>query len=92
MSNPHASVWDAISDTPADAEIMKAKSAIMIAIRKHIQSKGWTQKEAATAFGVTQPRISDLTKGKIDKFRVDTLMSMAAAAGLHVEVRVLETA
>ncbi len=88
----YGSVWDAIEDTPIEAEIMKAKSSLMIAIEKHIHDKGWTQKDAAAHFGVTQPRISDLVRGKIDKFTVDSLMGMAAVAGLHVQLRVLEIA
>ncbi len=84
------SVWDAIEDTPEEAENMKVRSGLMRSIRQHIKDKGWTQAEAARHFGVTQPRISDLTRGKIDTFSLDALVNMAASAGLHVEVRVAE--
>lgn len=40
--------------------------------------------------GVTQPRISDLTRGKIEVFGLDALVNMAAAAGLHVKMRLHE--
>jgi predicted XRE-type DNA-binding protein len=86
-----ASVWDAIEDTPAEAENMKLRSALMMALEKHIRTRGWTQAEAARRLGVTQPRISDLLRGKINLFGLDTLVNMATAAGLHVEIRVLET-
>jgi predicted XRE-type DNA-binding protein len=91
MSNEtFASVWDAIEDTPAEAENMKLRSALMMALEQHIRTKGWTQAEAARRFGVTQPRVSDLLRGKINLFALDTLVNMVSAAGLRVEVRVLD--
>ena len=87
-----ASVWDAIEDTPAQAENMKLRSALMMALKQRIAAGGLSQLQAATAFGVTQPRISDLIRGKIELFGLDTLVNMAAAAGLRVEMRILETA
>ena len=93
MSNEtFASVWDAIEDTPAEAENMKLRSTLMMALEKHIRAKGWTQAEAARRLGVTQPRVSDLLRGKISLFALDTLVNMAVAAGLHVEVRVSDAA
>lgn len=87
-----ASVWDAIEDTPAQAENMKLRSALMMALRDHINRAGLSQSQAAKVFGVTQPRILDLVRGKIDLFGLDTLVNMAAAAGLRVEMRVLDAA
>ena len=86
------SVWDAIEDTAAAAENLKLRSSVMMALEQHIRAKGWTQAEAARQLGVTQPRISDLVRGKIDLFSLDTLVNMATAAGLHVELRVLDAA
>lgn len=87
-----ASVWDAIEDTPAQAENMKLRSALMMALSDHIEREGLSQSQAAKLFGVTQPRVSDLTRGKIELFSLDTLVNMLAAAGLHVEVRVAKAA
>ncbi|GGG51129.1 helix-turn-helix domain-containing protein [Chelatococcus composti] len=86
-----ASVSDAIEDTAAEAENMKLRSALMMALEQHIRGKGWTQTQAARRLGVTQPRVSDLLRGKIDLFALDTLVNMMATAGLHVEMRVLES-
>ncbi|HWK45265.1 MAG TPA: XRE family transcriptional regulator [Stellaceae bacterium] len=93
MSNEQfSSVWDAIEDTPAEAENMKIRSALMMAIEQHIKTKGWSQAEAARLLGVTQPRVSDLMRGKIDLFGIDTLVNMLTAAGLRVEVHVAKAA
>lgn len=81
-----------VKDTPAQAENMKLRSALMIALKDHIAREGLSQSQAAKTFGVTQPRISDLVRGKIDLFGLDTLVNMAATAGLHVEMRVHEAA
>ena len=85
-----ASVWDAIEDTPEEAENMKLRSALMTALKNHITRVEMSQAQAAKLFGVTQPRVSDLMRGKINLFGLDALVNMATAAGLHVELRVLE--
>lgn len=87
-----ASVWDAIEDTPEQAENMKLRAALMTALKERIAQSGLSQAQAAELFGVTQPRVSDLVRGKINLFGLDALVNMAAAAGLHVELRVLEAA
>jgi predicted XRE-type DNA-binding protein len=89
MSNDSfASVWDAVENTPAEAENMKLRSILMMGLENHIRSQNWTQAEAARRLGVTQPRISDLLRGKITLFGLDTLVNMAVAAGLQVEMRI----
>jgi predicted XRE-type DNA-binding protein len=85
-------VWDAIEDTPAQAENMKLRSVLIMALKDHIARTGLSQLEAAKLLGVTQPRISDLMRGKIDLFGLDTLVNMIGAAGLHVEMRVSNAA
>ena len=93
MSNEKfSSVWDAIEDTPEEAENMKLRSGLMMALKAHLARTGLSQSQAAKLFGVTQPRISDLMRGKINLFGLDALVNMAAAAGMHVEMRVLEVA
>lgn len=93
MSNQRfSSVWDAIEDTPEEAENMKLRSALLISLKNHLTRSELTQAEAAKLFGVTQPRVSDLMRGKINLFALDALVNMAAAAGLHIEMRVLEAA
>ena len=92
MSNERfVSVWDAIENTPEAAENMKLRSTLMLALKNHLIRANINQARAAKLFGVTQPRISDLMRGKINLFALDALVNMATAAGLRVEMRVLET-
>jgi len=69
---------------------MKLRASLMMALDRNIRTNGWTQAEAARRLGVTQPRISDLLRGKITQFSIDTLVSMLAEAGLRVEMRIGE--
>ncbi len=82
------SIWDAIESTPGEAENMKLRSELMIALKSHIEAKGWTQTEAAKRMGVTQPRVSDLMRGKVQVFALDALVNAASAAGLSVKLDV----
>ena len=66
-----ASVWDAIEDTPEQAANMKLRSVLMIALKDHITRTGMSQAQAAQLFGVTQPRVSDLMRGKINLFALE---------------------
>ncbi|WP_123194823.1 MULTISPECIES: helix-turn-helix domain-containing protein [Pannonibacter] len=91
-SERFASVWDAIEDTPEEAENMKLRSMLMMALKSHIERAGLNQAQAAQMFGVTQPRVSDLMRGKINLFGLDALVNMAAAAGLRIEMQVREPA
>ena len=91
MNNPRfTSVWDALEDTPIEAENMKLRSVLMTALKSHLVKSGMSQGQAAELLGVSQPRVSDLMRGKINLFALDALVNMATAAGLHVEMRVLE--
>ena len=64
---------------PEEAEHLRVRSDLMIKLTKLLQARGLTQTQAATLFGVTQPRISDLTRGKIDRFSIDTLVALRFA-------------
>ncbi|EPC4825469.1 XRE family transcriptional regulator [Salmonella enterica] len=79
------SVFDAISDTPEQAENMKIRAKLMNVLNSWIENQGYSQAEAALALGVTQPRISELARGKIQVFSVDKLISMMAHAGMHIQ-------
>ncbi|EEB7409413.1 helix-turn-helix domain-containing protein [Salmonella enterica] len=78
-------VFDAICDTPEQAENMKIRARLMTVLNKWIENQGYSQAEAATVLGVTQPRISELARGKIQVFSVDKLISMMAHAGIQIQ-------
>src|SRR5450830_842173 len=88
MEQRFASVWDAIEDTPQQAASMRARSALMMELENIIKQRGMTQAKAAALFGVTQPRVSDLVRGKINLFCLDCLMDMVTAAGLEPHVTI----
>lgn len=84
--------WDALEASPEAAQNMKLRSTLMMALQEHIERAKLSQAEAARLFGVTQPRISNLMHGKIDLFALDTLVNMATAAGMRVEMRLSKAA
>lgn len=69
-----------------EAENLKMRTDLMIRLSKLIQARRLTQAAAANLFGVTQPRVSDLVRGKIDRFSVDTLVAMLGHAGVPVQI------
>ena len=62
------------------------RAELMARIRETIIDKGWTQAEAAGQLGIGQSRVSDLVRGKRDKFSLDMLVTLATRAGRHVEL------
>ena len=71
-----------------EAESLRLRAELMVEVRRLIQARKLTQRSAANLLGVTQPRISDLIRGKIDLFSIDTLVNMLARAGMRVQLRV----
>lgn len=71
----------------AEAEVMALRAEVMIRLTQQLKERGWTQSQAAERLGVSQPRVSKLTKGVWKDFSLDMLLTLAARAGLHAEVR-----
>jgi predicted XRE-type DNA-binding protein len=86
------SVWDALEDTPTEAENMKLRSRLMIAISQAVAAWEVTQTEAARRLGVTQPRLNDLLRGRVGKFSLDALVALAARVGLAVHLEISRAA
>jgi len=91
-SETFESVWDAICDTPEEAANMKARAELMLTIRERVVGWDLTQAEAAKRLHLTRPRLSDLLRGKIEKFSLDALVNIATAAGLSLHIQVTEAA
>jgi len=85
-------VWDAIEDTPEQAENMRLRSTLMMALKEHLTRNPMSTPQAAQLLGVAQSRIGDLLRGKINAFELDTLVNMVGSAGLRIEIKVLEVA
>lgn len=66
----------------------RERTSLMAALREHVQQRTGTQAEKADVLGITQPRLNDLLKGRVDKFSLDALVSLAQKAGLRVTVNV----
>jgi predicted XRE-type DNA-binding protein len=83
-----ASVWDALAETPEEAANLRLRSALAIAVRGTVEGWQTTQAEAARRLGVTQPRLNDLLRGRIDRFSLDALVGLAERAGLAVRLEI----
>lgn len=80
------SIWDAIADTPAETVNLKLRSELMEQILSIVIKRGWTQQEAAIHCRVTSPRMNELLRGRISCFSLDTLINIATAIGLRIQV------
>ncbi len=88
----YASVWDAIEPSPAAAANMKARAEMMIAVREAVTEWNVTQAAAAKRLALTQPRMNDLLRGRINKFSLDALINLATRAGLAIRIEVVRPA
>jgi predicted XRE-type DNA-binding protein len=79
-------VFEDLGFEAEEAANLKVRADLMLDLRRYIYERGWTQAEAATFFGETQPRISNLLKGEISRFSIDKLINLLARAGLEVHV------
>ena len=66
---------------PEEAAVLAMRAELMAKLRKLIDEHGWTQQDAAKRLGIAQSRVSDLVRGKWDKFSLDMLVTLAARAG-----------
>jgi predicted XRE-type DNA-binding protein len=87
-----ASVWEALEDTREGAANMRVRAELMIEIQRYVKGTKLTQREAAKHLGITQPRLNDLLRGKIDKFSLDALVNMLGRVGRQVTVKVKRAA
>ena len=82
----YQSVWDAIADTPEEAANLRARAELMQKIAALLIQRDWTQAEAASHCGVTQPRINDLLRGRVSRFSLDALVNIATSLGCRVRL------
>jgi predicted XRE-type DNA-binding protein len=81
------SVWDALEDDPIRRQNLKLRSELMVQVNEKLRSMGITQTEASKILCITQPRVCALLKGKIESFRLDSLIDIAHRLDLNVSIR-----
>lgn len=88
MTEIFDNIWDALLDDPADRESCKIKSELMINVELFIKERSLTQGEAAELMGVSQPKISNIVNGRMDRITVDSLINMLAKVGITFDLKV----
>ena len=83
-----AHVWDALEDDPVRVENLRLRSALLIEVSQKIKSMDITQQQAASLLQISQPRVCALLQGKIERFRLDSLVDMAHRLGLSVQISI----
>jgi predicted XRE-type DNA-binding protein len=91
ISRSSANVFRDLGFTPEEAENLRIRSALMVVASQLIDERKLTQAKAAVLFGVTQPRVSDLVRGRIERFSVDGLIEMLGRAHIRIEMRAVHT-
>ena len=87
-----ANVWDAIEDDPTVAANMTMRSDLLIALQQRVESWKVTQAQAARRLEITQPRLNDLLRSRINKFSLDTLVNLANRADIRVSLKINKAA
>ena len=86
MRRSKADLFHELGFDPAESENLRLRADLMMELSQLVRSRRMTQAQAAAMFGVSQPRVSDLMRGRIDRFSVDTLVAMLGSAGLRVRL------
>ena len=88
VTSSSGNVFTDLGFGPGEAAVMGMRADLMARLRVLVQNEGWTQTQAAERFGIAQSRVSDLLRGKWDKFSLDMLITLAARAGRKIELAV----
>ena len=84
----YENAFEAVGFDRLEAEHLRIRADLMLELERFIVARGLTQAQAAKLFHVTQPRVSDLMRGKLERFSIDTLVEMLSRAGADVTVKV----
>ena len=85
--NSSGNVFIDLGYPPDEAAILQMRADLMADLRKFIKTKKLTQARAAEILGVSQSRVSDLIRGKWERFSLEMLITLATRAGMHVTLR-----
>jgi predicted XRE-type DNA-binding protein len=92
VSRGNDNVFVDLGFSPEEAINLKIRADLMLNLREYIQKQGWTQAEAAQFLGETQPRISNLMNGEVNRFSIDKLINMLTKVGMQVKIEVTSPA
>ena len=85
-------IFEDLGFEPDEAANLKIRADLIIDLQRYIKKQNWTQQKAADFFSETQPRISNLINGDIERFSIDKLVQMIVKTGMKVKVEVIENA
>jgi predicted XRE-type DNA-binding protein len=88
MTRSSGNVFRDLGFSAEESEHLRVRSELMMHVQEAIKSRDLKQAEAAKLLGVTQPRVSDLMRGRLDLFSCDTLIDMLAGLGIRVKIAV----
>ena len=87
LTNSSGNIFVDLGYSPDEAAILQMRADLMADLRKWIKAKRLTQTKAATILGVSQSRVSDLIRGKWERFGLEMLITLAAKAGMRVTLK-----
>ena len=87
MIQSGGNVFTDLGFPPEETAVLSMRADLMAQLRLTVEKRNWTQVEVAQVLGISQSRVSDLMCGKWDKFSLDMLVTLAARAGLHCQLK-----
>jgi predicted XRE-type DNA-binding protein len=88
LTRSSGNVFRDLGFSPEESEHLRVRAELMMSLQETIRARGLKQIEAARILSVTQPRVSDLMRGRIDLFSIDTLIDMLARMGIRAKISV----
>lgn len=83
---PASNIFLDLGFEPAEAAVLQMRATLMSDLRAYIEDEGLTQAAAAERLGIAQSRVSDLVRGKWDKFSLEMLITLEARLGRTVNI------
>jgi predicted XRE-type DNA-binding protein len=87
VSNSSGNIFVDLGYSPDEAAVLQMRSDLMADLRKFIKAKRLTQAKAAEVLGISQSRVSDLIRGKWERFSLEMLITLATKAGMRVTLK-----
>ena len=88
VTKSSGNVFEDLGFDTAESENLKLRAQLMRELETLIHDKRLTQSDTAELLGIQQSRVSDLVRGKIDRFSIDMLVKLLAKTGRQVEIKV----